>query len=285
MAKSYIKVDSTNLKEMLKRFEQVTGKSMPQIVRSHARICAVELANRTQLFSVGGGGGKAKLDEYKGYLRKDILKAVKDTDALNEKAAGIADAGLRARLQAVIASGDQRGIAAMLKAVGTIADVSNFKPVSGPAGIKAVHAPNRSKRTGRALSTRPDYHFSKGGITSYINQVSKKLGYSKSGWAECARKIGGIKGDGARGIPAWAKRHKGNNFKVTDNSERKSDSHFTMTNTTPWVSRLLSKGDQAEAVDNAKKRMIKAMNKVFSYVAKNGKEVESITAAAVAQAE
>jgi len=285
MAKGYIKVDATNLKEMLLRFEQVTGKSMPQIVRSHARICAVELANRTQLFSVGGGGGKAKLDEYKGYLRKDILKAVKDTDALNKKAAGIADAGLRARLQAVAASGNLQGIAAMLKAVGTIADVSNFKPASGPAAIKSIHAPNRSKRTGRALSTRPDYHFAKGGITSYVEQVSKKLGYAKSGWAECAREIGGVKGDGARGIPAWAKRHKGNNFKVTDNSERKSDSHFTMTNTTPWVSRLLSKGDQAEAVDNAKKRMIKAMNKVFSYVAKNGKEVESITAAAVAQAE
>ena len=285
MATGYVKVDSTNLKEMLRRFEQVTGKSMPQIVRAHARICAVELANRTQLFSVGKGGGKSKLDEYKGYLRKDILKAVKDTSALNEKAAGIADAGLRARLQAVIASGDQRGIAIMLKAVGTIADVSNFKTVSGPSGIKSIHSPNRSKRTGRALSTRPDYYFAKGGITSYINQVAKKLGYVKSGWAECARKIGGVKGDGARGIPAWAKRHNSKKFKVTDNSDSKYSPHVTMTNTTPWVSRLLPASDQAEAVDTAQKRMIKAMNTVFRYVAKNGKDVESITAAAVAQSE
>lgn len=285
MAKSYIKVDSSNLVAMLKRFEEVTGKSMPKIVRSHARICAVELANRTQLFSVGKGGGSSKLNEYKGYLRKDILKAVKDRAALDEKAAGIADAGLRERLQRVIASGDQRGIAAMLKAVGTIKDVSDFKPVSGPSAIGRIHGPNRSKRTGRALSTRPYYNYAAGGITSYVNQVAKRLGYVKNGWAECARKIGGVKGDGARGIPAWAKRHDGNNFKVTDNSHTKSDPHFTMTNTTPWVSRLLPPRYQAEAANIARDKMIKAMNKVFSYVAKNGKDVQATTNAAMAQSE
>lgn len=277
MAKSYIKVDASNLKEMLKRFEEVTGKSMPQIVRAHARICAVELANRTQLFSVGTGGGKSKLDEYRGYLRKDILKAVKDTAALDDKAAGIADAGLRARLQAVIASGNLQGIAAMLKAVGTITDVSNFVSVSGPSDIKSIHGPNRSKRTGRALSTRPNYNLAKGGITSYVNQVAKNLGYVKSGWAECAREIGGVKGDGARGIPAWAKRHKGSNFKVSDSSRNKSDPHFVMTNTTPWVSRLLPPRDQSDAANIAQQKMIKSMNKVFSYVAKNGQDVESVT--------
>lgn len=284
MASSYVKVDSKNLREMLKRFEEVTGKSMPQIVRAHARICAVELANRTQLFSVGKGGGREKLDQYKGYLKKDILKAVKDPESLNIKAAGIADASLRAKLQAAIASGNQRAIAAMLKAVGSIADVSNFKIVSGPSSIKAVHNPNRSKRTGRALSSRPDYNYSKSGIESYVNQVSKKLGYVKSGWAECARKIGGVKGDGARGIPAWAKRHKANNFKVTDNSGAK-DPSVTMTNTTPWVSRMLNARDQDNATNIAREKMIKAMNKVFSYVAKNGKEVQSATNAATAQSE
>ena len=93
-----------------------------------------------------------------------------------------------------------------------------------------------------------------------------------------------MKGDGARGIPAWAKRHKANNYKVTDNSGAK-DPSVTMTNTTPWVSRMLNARDQDNATNIAREKMIKAMNKVFSYVAKNGKEVQSATNAATAQSE
>lgn len=282
MAKGYVKVDSTNLKETMKRFEEATGKSVPDIVRASARICAVELANRTQLFSVGKGGGKATLEKYKGYLRKDLLKIVKDKEHLEEKAANIADAGLRLKLQEAIASGKTQTIAAMLKAVGTIKDTSQFNLVSGPGQIAPIHKSHRSKRTGRALSTRPLFHYAKGGIKGYLNVISKRLGYVKSGWAECAREIGGIKGDGARGIPAWAKRHKGNNFKVRDQSRLKQiNPSITMTNTTPWVRRVLSGRDEKEAVDIGRERMIKMMNSVFSALAKerkaNSRSVDSIT--------
>lgn len=283
MAKAYLKVDASNLKEMLERFHEVTGKSVPLIVRANARICARELANRTQLFSVGKSGGRDKLKEYTGYLKRDILKAVKDTDKLNEKAASIADAGLRERLQAVIAKGNPVAIGAMLKAVGTIADASNFKPVSGPSEIKAIHAPNRSKRTGRALSTRPEYYYAKGGIQTYVNQVAKKLGYTKSGWAECARKIGGLKGDGARGIPAWAKRHKAENFQVKDNSGNEKDPHFIMTNTTPWVSRLIPPRDQDDASNIARQMMEKQLDQIMKRVSKQKINVKALTAEILAE--
>lgn len=272
MAKAYVKVDSSNLRETLKRFEEATGKSVPEIVRASARICAVELANRTQLFSVGKGGGKAKLEEYKGYLRKDILKQVKDRAALEEKASKIASESLRIKLQSAIASGKEDAIGALLKAVGTIKDASNFKTKKGPAAIGEIHQSLRSKKTGRTLSTRPYYYYAPGGIDGYVNKIAKRLGYAKSGWAECAREIGGIKGDGARGIPAWAKRHKGNNFKITDRckSGTKNPS-ITMVNTTPWVSRLLRPSYQKEAIEIARGKMIKMMNAVFAAIAKEKK--------------
>ena len=285
MAKGYVKVDASNLKEMLLRFEQVTGKSMPQIVRSHARICAVELANRTQPFSVGSGAGPAVIARGTMYLRKDILKAVKDKGKLDEKAQQIQDEKLRTRLQAMIASGNEAGIAALLKACGVIKTVQNFHSVRGNSDIGDIHKSNRSKRTGHTLSTRGEYYFAKTGFDGYVKTVAKRLGYAKSGWAEAARKIGGVKGDGARGIPAFAKRQKGNNGEAKDNTERKDSPHFTMTNTTPWVSRLLPPRKQTDATNVARDKMIKAMNKVFAYVAKNGKDVESITAAVAANAE
>lgn len=274
----------------MKSFQEVTGKSVPDIIRTSARICAVELANRTQLFSVGKDGGKARLEKYKGYLKKDILKSVKDTDKLNEKAASIANVKMRERLQAAIASGKPRVIGAMLKAVGTIADANDFKQIRGTASIEQIHSNLRNRRTGRSLSTRPFYYYAKTGIPTYVNKISKRLGYTKSGWAECARKIGGTKGDGARGIPTWAKRHKGNNFKVKDRSTRGIFSpYISMTNTTPWVSRLLSKADEAEALDIGRHRMIKMMNAVFNYITKqrraDARAIKSITAEIVAQAE
>lgn len=285
MSEGYVKVDASNLKEMLARFGEVTGKSMPQLVRAHARIACVELANRTQPFTGGGKNGKEVLERGTKYLRKDLLKVTKDRASLEEKANNIHDAGLQKYLRAAIISGDQLNIAGALVKVGTIKSIIDFRPVSGPSEMGEIHKNRRSRRTGHALSTRPIYHYAAKGIDGYVKTIAKRLGYAKSGWAECARKIGGIKGDGARGIPAFAKRHKGNNAEVDDKTTSKANPHFTMTNTTFWTSKLLSERKQQEALNIAREKMIKAMNKVFRYVAKNGKDVESITAATVANAE
>jgi len=283
MATGYIRLESEGMQKLFLRFEEATEKTIPQIVRSYARVCAVELANRTQLFSVGGG--KGKLAEYTGYLKKDLLKITKDREALDKKADSIADTKLRARLKVVIASGDIPAIAAMLVAVGTIKSISDFQQVTGSSEFSAIHKSHRSSRTGRALSTRPRYHYAPGGIDSFVTPVAARLGYVKSGWAECAREIGGVKGDGARGIPAFAKRHKGENFKVTDQSNQKSKPYFTMHNTTPWVSRLLPASQQAEAANNAKVRMVKYMQTALTKIAENKESMQSITDQALAGAE
>lgn len=284
MAASYVKVDSSNLRDMLLRFEQVTGKSMPRLVRAHARICAVELANRTQPFTGGGKNGPQVLARATDKLKKDILKPVKDSEKLQAKADGLRNEKLRARMQQVIGSGNDTAIAALLAIVKTIPNPSNYKLTKGTGEVRSQHRANRSPRTGRALSASPDYNYAKGGVDTYLRQAAKMIGYTKSGWAEAARQIGGVKGDGARGIPAFAKRQKANNFSVTDNSAKTADPHFVMSNTTPWVSRLLPPRYQDDALNIARDKMIKSMRLVFRYVAKNGKDVASITAEETANA-
>jgi hypothetical protein len=142
--------------------------------------------------------------------------------------------------------------------------------------IEAYHQQYRSKRTGHTISPRGEYTIAPTGFEPYLRQVAKRLGYTKSGWSECARKIGGVQGDGARGIPAFAKRQRGKNWKVEDHSKDKGNPYFVMMNTTPWMSkRLLTDARQAEASDIAKERMIKAMNMALRHAAKAGVDVRS----------
>lgn len=284
MSEGYVKVDASNLKEMLTRFERVIQKSMPDLVRANARIACIELGNRTQPFTVGSGTGPPVLERGTKYLRKDLLKIAKDRAALDEKVSQIDDVNLRARLQSAVASGNQSAIGALLFAVKSIKHPSDFRPVSGPSEMAEIHKTRRSRRTGHAMSTRPVYHYAPNGIDGYVNTIAKRIGYAKSGWAECARKIGGVSGDGARGIPAFAKRHKASNADV-DLTKLKSISnpYVTMTNTTYWVSRLLPEQKQKDALNIAKEKMIEQMSRIISYVAKNGKDVESKTSEIIDQ--
>ena len=41
-------------------------------------------------------------------------------------------------------------------------------------------------------------------VDKYTNEIKKRVGFAKSGWADCAKKLGGT-----RGIPAWIKNQKG----------------------------------------------------------------------------
>ena len=52
-----ITLKSQDLDAMLDAFGALQGKTIPELVRKNARLLAVELANRTQPFSVGKGGG------------------------------------------------------------------------------------------------------------------------------------------------------------------------------------------------------------------------------------
>ena len=112
--------------------------------------------------------------------------------------------------------------------------------------------------------SRPgEINIAKSGIKGYVAQAAKAIGYAKSGWAECAREIGGIKGDGARGIPAFAKRQRGSNFSV-----QKSDQQYTMTNTTPYIDRLCDSSAKQAAVDKASENLLKSLVKAFDAASK-----------------
>lgn len=252
-------IETTKLDDILKAYSALTGKGLAEITRAHARICAVELANRTQPFTSGAGSGPARLKQSVFYLEKQIRRPIRIKQDLDERFQKIEEEKTRVRLTNLLNAGRYNVIKQILTNLKIIKSPEHFQIISGQGELAATHKSRRSTRTGMTYSRSGEINLAKSGIQSYINKVAKAVGYTKSGWAECARKIGGVKGDGARGIPAFAKRQRGSNWRVDDNGSNLENPNFVMTNTTPWIRRLLEVRDEKDALRIAREKMIKSM--------------------------
>lgn len=273
----------TSLQNVMEQYKQVTGKSMGEIVRAHARLCCVELANRTNPFTVGGGS--EVLDKGTRNLGRDIRKAIKEPEDVAGRARRfIEDDKTRLRVLALIAAGKWSTVAKIFVNFKIISTTEDLQLVTGDKKIKAIHKLNRSKLTGRTSSPRKHINWTPEGLEGYIGEVSKMIGYTKSGWAECARRIGRLSGDNARGIPAFAKRQKQSNFDVEDHSSDKDNPHFIMTNTTPWVSKMIKGSEITAATNIASGKMIKSMERVLQYAAKEKADIAAFTKSEVQDA-
>ena len=278
-----IKIDLKNMTEMMEQFQQVSGKSMAEIVRGHARLCCVELANRTNPFTVGSGS--EVLDKGTHNLGRDIRKVIKEPDDVAARAKRfISDDKTRARVLALITAGRWNVVARIFANLKILSSPEELQEISGVTEMKSTHKLNRSKSTGRSSSPRKHINKTPSGLEGYIGEVSKMIGYTKSGWAECARKIGRLSGDNARGIPAFAKRQKQGNFDVEDHSGDKGNPHFIMTNTTPWVSKMIKPSEITAATNIASGKMIKSMERVLQHAAKQKADIAAFTKSEVENA-
>jgi hypothetical protein len=259
-----ITVDSKELDEILKNHELFVKKSVPEMVRKYSRLCAVELANRTQPFSVGTGAGKKAEGLGKGAVDKGVGTVIAGPAALQLIVDKTTSEKLKAQLQGHLTSNNMKAFGSALKAVGMYKDYEMLSK----SQLGDAHKNHRSKKTGRSYSPKKEF-LTAANLGAYIKKVQKRVGLSKSGWADCARKIGGIKGDGARGIPAFAKakRH-GSHGHVTFKLKGKNPS-IAMRNDIPWISRICPSSEQKKALGIAKDKMIKEMNQRLKAATKN----------------
>jgi hypothetical protein len=276
-----ITVNADNLKSVLEQYSILTGKGIPELMRSSARLCAVELANRTQPFSVGKvseAGAKAKIA---GDTRtsNDIGKIIKTKTRLDEIFSKTKSEKLRASLVKLANAGQWQELKAVFEKVG----FSGLEFISSTQAFKAAHKYNRSRTTGQTFKKADKVYIATSGLPTYIQEVVKRVGLSKSGWAECARKIGGVKGDAARGIPAFAKRHSADFGKVSENISGANTS-FTMTNTIPWANKVCRPSEQRVALTTAKTKMIEQMRRAIKAAAKPKTDIKNIISQEVQKA-
>lgn len=270
--------DTSSIEDMLGKFQQVSGRSIPDLVRAYARLACVQLANRTQAFTTGPSDGPAALDRQSKTVSFDIKKVIKDKESLRERfEKSVQDEKIRDRLVKVLNAGRYDILAKIMVNIGMIHSESDFIKIAGVSSAKTAHTQHINRKSGRTNSPPGKVYLSTGQLESYIEDVSKRIGYAKGGWAGCAREIGGISGDGARGIPAYAKRHKGKNFSVSDRSSDKDEPYFTMTNSTPYIRKLLDTGSELTAMNIARERMIKSIIKTFEAATKKGSDIPATT--------
>lgn len=265
-----ITVNADNLKSVMEQYATITGKGIPDLMRANARLCAVELANRTQPFSVGKGGGASAKTAGETRTANDIGKVIKTRDRLKEIFDKTTSESLRDSLQKLALAGNWSALRVVLQKVG----FGSVEFISGQ-GIRAAHKANRSKNTGRAFNKPSTLYIASSGLPAYIKEVVKRVGLSKSGWAECARQIGGVKGDAGRGIPAFAKRHKGGFGKVSE-SINGANTSFTMINSIPWADKVCRESEQRAALTMAKSKMIEQMRRAIKAASKPKADIPNI---------
>tara|TARA_B110000503_G_scaffold136917_1_gene220211 strand:- start:185 stop:1003 length:819 start_codon:yes stop_codon:yes gene_type:complete len=258
-----IKTDTSQLDEILANFQKFTAQTIPTLVRRHARLLAVELANRTQPFSVGSTSkNAAKLG--KNAVENDISKVFRTAKTLQSVVDKTQNESLKNRLQKLINSGNNKKIGETFKAVGMI---NEFELIS-KSGLAAKHKSQRSPKSGRTWSPKKSMYIATSGLSPYIKEVQRRVGYSKSAWADCARQIGGVKGDGARGIPAFAKSNNHKSSGSIIDGIKGSNPFVTMTSNISWASRILPESEIKMAQGIVRDKMIKQANMMTKAAAK-----------------
>lgn len=253
------------VEDMLSKFAQLSGRGISDLVRANARLAAVELANRTQPWTdKKDNKGADVLNRVSKSVTEDVEKVIKTKDVFETYIHGhFQDDKIKQRLLEVARAGRYDIIAKIMFNCGILTSEDNLKQITGASDHSATHLEYR-KSNGRTKSPSGSKFISQGGFNSYMQQVFKRIGYAKSGWAECARAIGGIQGDGARGIPAFAKRQRGSNFSVN----KIGDQQFEMTNSTPYIDGLCKSSAKRAALDVATENLIKSILNAFDAASK-----------------
>jgi len=277
MAKT-VKIEiETDMDDILNRFNELVDDGIPQMVKQYARLLCVQLSARTQPFSVGEKGKGKAYKQAEKRIDWDVRKIIRDNDQLMKIAEGLDSEKLRNRMETLIQSGDMEAVAKILESTGLVVKKGN-RPnlIKGSAKYKAAHAKGRNKRTGRAYKSQHVFNMAanQSQLASYIKKAQKRIGYAKAGWADCARKINAIEGDGARGIPAWAKSKKGGKGRVVDMTRNSKNPSVSMTNEVGYVSRILPDREIEHAKNWTSEQFVKSLQKAFRHATKNQENID-----------
>lgn len=250
-------IDDRDFQKALIRFYASQRKSWPEVIRSQARLVAVNLAIQTQPF----GDSSTGKSQGEGAIRRDLNYIFKP---LNERSMAFFRevlGGRQVRLQLKRKDGSV-----------WITDLDEYlsrgrmkyfhqgQRTAGRGNVKNANKKNVTRDIGRH-DAHPRGIVSQADFQSYIAKTIKKVGIAKAGWAACAKQLRGSKDtrSRARGVPGWVTRHIDKRAKgdVSDMTAGKNP-YVEMTNLVPWIDKCLSPGQMQRALDIQREKMIKA---------------------------
>ena len=236
--------------QKLRAFFNETGKELSTGLRQESRLMAVSLAHETQPY----GNDKSAQALGQAAVNRDVrrlfatpqeafaLVLAQDGQALADEFYVLTSQGKPADAQALL----QNKSGSKVRGV-PIADTPD----------PAIHRAGRMSN-GRARNRISQIVLNPKARDRYIKQKQRLVGFAKSGWATCARILGGT-----RGIPGWVSRNKGGGT-VSDNSRALLNPSVTLKNTVSYIDKVLPASGVANAFAVGRNRAKKMMDIALS---------------------
>lgn len=224
-----IRVDDSRLQRSLTELSILTRRDIRGILRQEARLFCVALAKYTQPF---GLDKKAK-EKGETAVRRDILKVYGTASWAFDEIESISENAARAVVK-YIREKNYIEAEKVLKRFKIMIPLKKFNPKFH----KKRFVQGRLKGSEKSQIVVDEKKLKK-----YIRQKLKRVGFAKSGWASCAKFLGGT-----RGIPAWARRNQGPCM-VLNRSRQRNNPHFILVNAINYTSRVLSQSGMRGAMN------------------------------------
>jgi hypothetical protein len=272
-----ITVDSRKLERALKAFIGNTKLEAGKEMRIQARSLCIGLAKATQPFGLDSGAKK----QGEKAVSRDIGRVYKSTAGASVAISKLSLGGGNSRTQNAEQAG--RAFAALV----------NFKFKGKGKKERTTAARSQAQELLKRINTAPFIHTQLGSfdggkahdaarfgkrksvsknqfislvvdkssdLKKYYREKTKNVGIMKSGWAACARSLGGVKG-----FPAWVVRHSGGGT-VDDQSSRAvgtfSKPYIKITNKIPGIGNAISDRTIQRSIDIQLVKMMTRLRKI-----------------------
>lgn len=246
MPKPVIQVDNQKFLRKMKKYQEITGKEIGQLVNNAARLCALECLKATAPKDKQQGEKKVAGD-----IRN--LFTIVNPSWWKEVNKGTAFASGGAAIH------DRSGKVWATEAQTQISDLSTAKDWH----TSHKNAAGRTNRLGlleRAIIKQATYR-------KYLKQTLTKVGIAKAGWAIVAEKCNADVREPLKGIPAWVKRNMPKASGKVSALMQKEGFGFSIdiTNSVGYARATLDPNGESFAVNLAKKKMISMMNHAIRF--------------------
>lgn len=258
---------------MFEFYGTVKQKTLPEVLRIHARLVCVELARRTQPFGDKTGGEKVGEKA----ITRDLLGRGGGSKGKNR--AGIFAPLTPFMQEHALFNNTSDNIRLFARKDGTVygTDRAHFMPDASTSTMRGIHKSNfvNGRMSAAGGDTRDigrwkfinRYFVMPHTLKEYIASQHAKVGIAKSGWAYCAKQLKTGKGSATRGIPRWVTRHLGDYGLgiVQDMADDTANPRIVLTNTCKYADKVCPENQQQQAVAIVVGKMIKQLTNMLRY--------------------
>lgn len=252
-------VADAEFRDYLRRFKALSGKSWPEILRQQGRLLAVSFGISTQPY------GTSEPEAFKAGLDRQIRRVFIAPGAIVPRLARTAgfrknktEEGEKSRLLKY--ENNPAALRKMLK------DMTGGRVTLRARPDPAIHKAARDAK-GR-VPRRPAvtaYISNEESVARYVEKKQKLIGFAKSGWASCAKILGGT-----RGLPGWVTRNKGPG-EVIDGSFHPEKPQIIIRNNVRYAGSLLPAGEMENAIRIQKEKFMKMVDYALKAAARTAR--------------